>query len=306
MPQVSVILPTHDRLPLLPRAIQSVIAQTREDWELLIVDDGSKDGTHAWLQDLQKNWKHLQPLKIITTPNQGVSAARNRGAQSAHGEWLAFLDSDDEWLPQKTELQLALTLQAPLIHGNEIWWREDEGPPRQVRQQAKHAKSGGQVFRRCVDMCCIAPSATMIRADLFEELKGFRQDFAVCEDYELWLRVSAHHSVAFVDTPILNRYGGRADQLSSKFHSMDRWRVKALAPFLESSLAIADRIYVAQSMFRRCEILLKGQSKRGEECQEIRAWQDQARRFLTTHHIDHSAIEVRPRSVAGSILNGRV
>lgn len=258
---VRIIIPTHDRRTLLPRAIASVTRQDFPNWELVIVDDGSSDGTSEYLQDLQHTWSLTQNFKILKTRNSGVSAARNRGTQGFQGSWLAFLDSDDEWLPHKlsAQLKIAEDSKLPFIHGEEIWIRNG----RRVNPKPKYKKSGGWIFERCVDHCCISASTSLISRDFFNDLQGFREDFRVCEDYELWLRIAARTEVAFVSAPVTVKYGGHADQLSTRFHSMDDERVRALIPFLKSPLISEEqRSYVAENIYQRVEILINGLRKR--------------------------------------------
>ena len=155
--RISVIVPTYNRAPVLKRALESIAAQTYTDWELIVVDDGSTDHT----QNVLREWRETprpQPTMVLRQTNAGVSCARNRGAAHAQGRWLAFLDSDDEWLPQKLAQQVPLTPLYRWIHGEEIWIRHG----RRVNPMKKHAKSGGRIFFRCVDLCSVSPSAVFI------------------------------------------------------------------------------------------------------------------------------------------------
>jgi glycosyltransferase involved in cell wall biosynthesis len=126
MPKVSIILPTYNRADTLPRALRSVQQQTFQDWELIVVDDGSTDGTAALLADFDSR------LKVVWQSNQGVTRARNTALQHCHGEYLAFLDSDDEWLPFHLELCLAFLTAHPEAQVVSCALREDFGPHRQV------------------------------------------------------------------------------------------------------------------------------------------------------------------------------
>jgi len=278
MPQVSVIIPTFNRAHTLGRAIESVLNQTHLDWELLVVDDGSTDNTDEVVQKTAQN-NQTAPHKIhyFNLPtNRGVSHARNWGAQRAQGEWLAFLDSDDIWLPHKLEQQLKLAVptangarpERPLIHSDEIWIRNGK----RVTPKRHHKKSGERVFTRCVDICCISPSTTMIHTSTFHELGGFREEFKVCEDYDLWLRLCARYSVAYCEEPLVIKHGGHADQLSYQYKAMDEFRVKALLDILdEPSLSEFERDYAKQSIAKKIEILRRGFHKYGhiQKVQEL-------------------------------------
>ena len=223
MPCVSVIIPTHNRCELLKRAVGSVLCQTFSDWELIIVDDASTDETCEYLNGLD----HPQIKSVILEENKGVSHARNRGRELATGEWIALLDSDDEWLKDRLKKQLEFAQEnpdTPLIHGEEIWIRKGK----RVNQKKIHQKSGGRILPRAFHLCLISPSATLMTAKLYDEMGGFREDYPVCEDYEMWLKVCCRYDVGFISEPIIRKYGGHEDQLSSRFRAMDFWRIKAL------------------------------------------------------------------------------
>ncbi|NJL23769.1 MAG: glycosyltransferase [Calothrix sp. SM1_5_4] len=291
---VTIIIPTFNRAAVLARAVASVRRQTFKNWELLVVDDGSTDETAERLQ----SWSDADfRLRAFHLPqNRGVSHARNFAAARAQGAWLAFLDSDDEWLPHKLERQMALTLSHEFIHGEEIWIRDGK----RVNPMKKHAKSGGRIFSRSVDLCCISPSTTLISRRLFQEHGGFREDFPVCEDYELWLRLCARYDVGFVPDPVIIKHGGHADQLSRRFKAMDYFRVKALMPFVEApdGLSPEERLHAAATAMKKCEILLNGYRKHGDSQNyaEVADWLERARRIFTQCQSAHSAAERLPLS----------
>ena len=121
-PQVSVVAPAFERREVLPRALDSVVAQTYGDWELIVVDDGSTDGTAEMVK------QDYPDVHLVVQENHGVSAARNAGIAQARGEWIAFLDSDDAWLPEKLERQMKALEAHPghrLCHTEEIWIRKE-------------------------------------------------------------------------------------------------------------------------------------------------------------------------------------
>ena len=276
-PLISVIIPTFNRKQTLKRAIESVKNQSYQNWELMIVDDGSTDGTIEFLKD-------FSDCRILSLPSSGVSRARNAGAQEARGHWLAFLDSDDEWFPHKLEKQVSLISSGEkfsLIHGEETWIRNGI----RVNPKLKYKKSGGHIFKKCVEHCCISASTVLIEREYFLQKKGFREDFVVCEDYEFWLRASIEKPIGFVADALINKYGGHEDQLSRKYHSMDYFRVKALQPFLQDSRLKADeQKHVAEEILKKCEILLKGYEKHNELTQapEVTHWQQEAQSFFNT------------------------
>ena len=259
MEQVSVILPTYNRLSLLKRAVESVSRQSYPHWELIVVNDGSTDQTRQWLES--QALFQTDQAQAIHISNQGVSRARNVGIEAACGNWIALLDSDDEWLPEKLQRQVEYSLQhphRPVIHGEEIWIRNGV----RVNPCKHHRKYGGRIFEQCVPLCSLSPSTVMIRKDLFITEGMFKEDFPVCEDYDLWLRLCSRFEVGLIKTPIVIKYGGHRDQLSRRYKIMDYWRVKALAPFLTSPrISEKERDTVRETMKTKCKILLHGYKK---------------------------------------------
>lgn len=288
MPLVSVIIPTFNRAPVLARAIDSVARQKFTDWELLIIDDGSTDQT----SDLVKTFSATIPIRYFYMSNGGVSKARNLGAQNARGEWLAFLDSDDEWLPNRLSDQVPLTSQFRWIHAQEIWIRDGA----RVTQQTKHKKSGGRIFERCVELCCVSPSTSLIERKLFEQTGGFRPDFPVCEDYDLWVHLSSRYEAGFVETPLVIKYGGHADQLSRMYPAMDFYRAKSLMSILKSPyISHSERQLVARTVLAKVDILIKGYEKHGNLAKRdlVYDWGETARH---ANQMTHSEIERLPLS----------
>ncbi|RPJ76371.1 MAG: glycosyltransferase family 2 protein [Alphaproteobacteria bacterium] len=260
-PLISVIIPTYNRSRVLLRAIDSVLAQSFKNFELIVVDDGSTDETSELLAPLIK----LNQIKYLKQENAGVSAARNIGARNASGEYITFLDSDDEWLPSKLQEQVRFFESNPsfrIVYGDEVWIRNG----RRVNQKAIHKKSGGWIFSECVQQCLIAPSSVMIEKKLFFEMGGFDEKFVVCEDYDLWLKISATFEIGFIANPIIIKHGGHVDQLSTKFFAMDLWRMKAMFGILKTrKLQLEYKSAVIDSMKRRGAILMQGYQKHGNE-----------------------------------------
>ena len=260
MPEVSVIIPTYNRSGMLAEAINSVLGQSFRDLELIVVDDGSTDDTPALLSQ----WAGR--IETLRTGRHGVSAARNTGAARARGRWLAFLDSDDFWLPEKLNLQLAAHRCAPemlLSHTDEIWVRRGV----RVNPMKKHAKRGGWIFEHCLPMCRISPSSVLIDRALFHRLGGFDRRFRVCEDYELWLRLTAAYPVLYLDRPLLVKRGGHSDQLSTAHWGFDRFRVRALLKILETDLPEGYRQAALRELSRKVRILRQGYERRGKKVQ---------------------------------------
>jgi glycosyltransferase involved in cell wall biosynthesis len=255
---ISVIIPTYNRANLLIRAIQSVLEQTMPAQEIIVIDDGSNDDTAAVMAQM------FPQCCYIHQPNKGVSAARNKGIATAQGEWLAFLDSDDEWLPGKLAAQRDLLQQNPnykICHTNEIWIRNGK----RVNQMKKHTKSGGYIFLNCLPLCVISPSSVIIHRSLFKEIGVFDEQLPACEDYDIWLRICATNPVAFVEQPLIKKYGGHNDQLSQHYWGMDRFRITALQNIIQSGrLSDTDRTAAIKTLARKAEILAQGATKRGK------------------------------------------
>ncbi len=254
---IAVIIPVHNRTVLLRRALDSVMAQSIKPAEICVVDDGSDKSVVDVLG------RDYPLVKFLRQKNLGVSAARNAGVAATSSPWLAFLDSDDEWLPDKLARQVEQLNVNPdfnLVHCDEIWIRNG----RRVNPMKKHSKSGGDIFTRCLSRCVISPSAVLMRRKLFTELDGFDEALPACEDYDLWLRICCSHPVLFVDEPLLKKYGGHSDQLSRQYWGMDRFRVQALVKLLESGQINSRQAQLARAMLiEKSHILAMGARKRG-------------------------------------------
>lgn len=256
---ISVIIPTYNRAQFIRRAIDSVLNQTYKNFELIIVDDGSTDETEDFLDPLKK----AGLIRYLKRPNLGVSCARNFGVENATGTFISFLDSDDEWLPHKLQDQLNFLERHSslrIVYGEELWIRNGK----RVNQKKIHQKSGGWIFDQCVQQCLIAPSSVMMEKSLFLEMGGFDEQFMVCEDYDLWLKISSLFEIGFVSHPLIIKHGGHEDQLSTKFVAMDLWRLKSMQRILQIRNLNHDlKSIVVESMKRRGGILLLGFQKHG-------------------------------------------
>lgn len=256
---VSVVVPTKNRRHTLPRALDSVAAQTRPVDELLVVDDASSDGTAEMVR------REFPGVRLLSSRGGGPSAARNLGAAKARGDWIGFLDSDDAWSPTKLERQLAALAKSPeylVCHTDEIWIRNG----RRVNPMKKHAKRGGRIFRHCLPRCSISPSSVLLRKSLFEELGGFDPDLPVCEDYDLWLRICSLHPVLYVNEKLTIKYGGHDDQLSRQYWGMDRYRIRAIEKILATdALSRGDRLEALETALEKTQIYLIGARKRGKD-----------------------------------------
>ena len=258
-PEVSVVIPTQNRRGLISRAIDSVLRQSWAANEILVVDDGSTDDTAGFVAVAYPD------VQVLRQESRGVSAARNAGIRAAQGALIAFLDSDDEWLPRKLERQLQAMRESPgalLCHTDEIWIRNG----RRVNPMKKHQKFGGRIFEKALPLCVISPSSVLVDRRLFDEVGLFDESLPACEDYDLWLRVCARFPVLFVDEPLMVKHGGHEDQLSRRHWGMDRFRIQALRKILAEPDLPDDYRRAAEAMLaRKVEIFTRGARKRDLE-----------------------------------------
>lgn len=243
---------------MLKRAIDSVLKQSFAAYELIVVDDGSTDGTDQWLSTLGSS-----DLSIIQN-NSGVSHARNRAIERAKGHWIAFLDSDDYWYENKLERQMDALAQHPGVrfcHCDEHWIRNGK----RVNPKRKHAKYGGHIFEQCLPLCAISPSATIMQKKIFDDVGLFDEALPACEDYDLWLRITCNEPVLFVDEALLVKTGGHQDQLSQRYPAMDRFRITALANLLRGANLDSRQYAMAQqTLVNKIHIYCQGALKRGK------------------------------------------
>ena len=255
-PQVSVIIPTYNRAWVIEEAIDSVLAQDYTEFELIVVDDGSTDHTSDVLD------AYGNDIKVLSQKNKGVSVARNRGIAEASGNFIAFLDSDDLWHPQKLSSQIDFFNQTPdalICQTEEVWIRNGL----RVNPKKRHKKPSGMIFKPSLKLCLVSPSAVMIRRHLFDRVGGFDETLPACEDYDLWLRISCRFPIYLIDTPLIIKRGGHEDQLS-KGAGLDKFRIKAIEKIIKSGLLSEDQHRAAvKTIKKKCDIYAAGCRKRG-------------------------------------------
>jgi len=261
--RVTVVIPTHNRAWCLAEAIDAVLAQTYRDYELIIVDDGSTDETASILTG------YGDKIRRLHQANRGVSAARNHGVRKAHGELIAFLDSDDLWQPEKLARQVAFFDRHPeamICQTEEIWIRRGV----RVNPKHRHRKPSGWIFEPSLALCLVSPSAVMMRRDLLEQMGGFDETLPACEDYDLWLRVSLRHPIHLIKDPLVIKRGGHADQLSGAA-GLDRFRIQSLDKILaRENLTPSQRQAAAATLREKCRIYAAGCRKRGKTAEAAR------------------------------------
>lgn len=266
-PLVSVIIPTRNRSEFVHKAVDSVLKQTDVDFELIIVDDASDDPPKPLYQRVESIGHRV----LRQAHRQGPGPARNRGVAESKGHWLAFLDSDDHWLPGKLGAQLQSLDESGLQIGQveEIWYRDGE----RVTPAKPHRMSAGDLFKRSLRSVCVSSSSVMLTRALWDQVGGFDEELFVCEDYELWLRVSAVAEFDLCPEQLVVKFGGHPDQLSRALPAMDRFRILGLLKNLDSE-KFRDTEAAEFELARKLRILSKGSGKRGmtrvvELCSEI-------------------------------------
>jgi glycosyltransferase involved in cell wall biosynthesis len=259
MTVISVIIPTFNRAKKVVRAISSVLSQTFTDVEIIVVDDGSTDETEYAVGQFGKRITYIAHLS-----NLGVSAARNKGIRVSNAPLIAFLDSDDHWLPEKLAVQVDFFNTNPralACQTDEIWIRKG----RRVNPKKKHIKPSGDIFVPSLKRCLVSPSAVMLKRSLFEEIGVFDEDLPACEDYDLWLRISCRYRVYLIRKRLVIKEGGSRDQLSARHKGMDRFRIKALVKLIKSGKLNKGQLDATlKELSVKCRIYGNGCLKRGK------------------------------------------
>ena len=258
---ISIIIPTFNRAKFLRKAIESVLSQTYQEFELIVVDDGSTDNTYEIVSEFKNN------ITYIKQKNRGAAAARNAGIKRAGNKFLAFLDSDDWWDREKLAIQIDEMRKNPLYlvsHTQEIWYKNGI----LFKQKRKHKKYHGYIFDKCLPLCAVSMSTVMIKKELFERVGEFDENFPCCEDYDFWLRVSVRHPFLLIDKPLTLKDGGRPDQLSFIYRTgMDKFRIQAIVKVLEVGNILSDRQrrLAMEELKRKCQIYGNGCVKHGRK-----------------------------------------
>ena len=259
MTEVTVIIPTYNRAQRVCRAVSSVLDQTFTDFEIIVIDDASTDDTGERLEEFGNR------IKVIRHPeNKGVSAARNSGLKKAKGEYISLLDSDDYWMADKLRVQVDFFKENPdavISQAREMWIRNGK----HVNPAKKHLKPSGDIFIPSLKLCLVSPSAVMFKKSLLDEIGMFDEEFPVCEDYDLWLRIAYKYPVYLIEQDLLIKEGGAPDQLSASMPGMDRFRIKAMIKIF--NMGVLDELKeqaLLKELEKKCRVYGKGCIKRGK------------------------------------------
>jgi glycosyltransferase involved in cell wall biosynthesis len=257
---ISFIIPTYNRALSLKKAIESVFSQIFQDFELVVIDDGSGDNTSSIVSSYNSH-----KIKYVMQENKGPASARNLGIKTAQQEYITFLDSDDWWDKEKLAIQLEGMQKNPqylISHTQEIWYKNGNV----LDQKKKHKKYHGYIFDKCIGICAVSMSTVMARRKLFDEIGLFDETLPCCEDYDFWLRASIKYEFLLIDKPLTFKDGGRPDQVSSIYATgMDKFRIHSLLKLLKSETLNADQQKLALSeLHKKCRIYGNGCLKHGK------------------------------------------
>jgi glycosyltransferase involved in cell wall biosynthesis len=254
---ISVVIPTFNRAHTLLKTLDSVFDQSHPPREVIVVDDGSSDSTLSLLE----SYKHF--IRIVRLEsNRGVSYARNRGIKQSKAPWIAFLDSDDTWHRDKLLQQVEFHHNNPdlYISQTEETWRY---LGKHKNKKHYHTKPHGDVFLPSLKRCLITPSSVMIHRSVFDSVGLFDESLLVCEDYDLWLRISRFYSVGLLNNALITKHGGHDDQLSRRYIAMDRMRIVALEKHLDYT---RHQIAIFQVLLQKCKVIFMGAKRHNNGC----------------------------------------
>lgn len=277
-----VVISSYNRKVYLKRAISSVLSQSCQPSQILLVDDGSTDGSPAYLQETFPQIELLS-YKI----NRGPAYARNFAVNHTDKKWIAFLDSDDAWTPSKLQFQLEKMSASPSLFSatKETWIRNDRivHPPQ--THQIHPDASVQQIFIRSLQRCIIATSTVLMNRDFFQKLGGFNENLPICEDFELWLRCLTAESFCYLPQELTIKYGGRPDQVSSQFKRLQPYQMKALFAIWQTKNQIPASygILVQNALVAIALRELENANRHGEI-----SYAQQCKEILTTMELDHS------------------
>ena len=236
MPRVSVVIPTYNRRDYVQAAIDSVLAQTVTDYEVIVVDDGSTDRTGDALSA-----RYGERIRYVWQKNQGESRARNKGIDLARGEYVAFLDSDDLWLPQKLARQVTVLEAKPdmvLVFASfgEI---DERGAPLANPLPEERIRVDLELPSLCLHNMVGSPSNVMVRTEALKQVGGFDAAIQYGEDRELWLRLRLQGPFAYIDEPLASIRHHAGSQ------NMGRPNLEQAERLLSDRLRILEKVFAS-------------------------------------------------------------
>lgn len=212
---VSVIMPVYNRATLVPQAIDSILSQTYGNVEVMAINDGSTDNSLEVLREYEERWP--DKIRVIDQNNQGQVIARNNGIKASRGEYIAFLDSDDRWLPEKLKLQLPrFTPEVGLVYCG-VEFIDEAGQVTGVEPCDPELE--GNIYPQLLVQNRMTGGTVVIRKDVLDEVGLFDSDFKAAENWDLWIRICRKYNAALVNKPLVQyrRHGGN---MSGDFNLM--------------------------------------------------------------------------------------
>ncbi|KJH72494.1 glycosyltransferase [Aliterella atlantica] len=195
-PLISVVIPVYNGAKTIKETIESVLQQTYENFEIIVINDGSQDETLAIVKSVQD-----QRIKVFSYPNAGLSASRNRGFARACGEFIAFLDADDLWTKDKLAAQLAALQQNPQAAVAYSWTDHIDENSKFLRPASYNSCNGNVYERLLIGNFLVCGSNTLIRAQALTKVGGFDESLNSAEDWDMWLRLAPGHEFVVVPRP---------------------------------------------------------------------------------------------------------
>jgi glycosyltransferase involved in cell wall biosynthesis len=258
MPKVSVVIPAHNSSKFLAETIRSVLYQSFRDFEIIIIDDGSTDDTAKVASGF--------PVRYFWQENRGVSAARNKGIELSQGEYIAFLDSDDMWLPQKLELQLAAIENAPLagVVYSDLYYYDNTTctTTGTFLQKRRRPPPRGKVLGEFIEYFFGHPSTLLVRKNVFAQVGMFDETLHNCEDDDMLFRMASYCEFEVVPVPLvmyrMHDSGQKSREQETVTHYYILYLNKALqSPMLNDEMRMKLCKSLAERHFRYGELLIR-------------------------------------------------
>jgi len=247
MPKVSVIVPVYNREKYIEATLESVLAQTFQDFEIIVVDDGSVDNTRSIVGNLQK--KNPDRFHYVFQENKGVASARNKGISIAKGKYISFLDSDDIWYPNKMQLQIKVFESSPevgLVYSSYSLFGDDNIIVPNALAREFDVLPEGYVLSELLLRCFISSSTVMIKKEILLEMDGFNEMLAIGEDYNLWLRVAKKYPVKGL-FDVLSKYRQHdGNIMKSDSKNIIPGEIIAVQTFVNNNPDVLDNINIVQ------------------------------------------------------------
>lgn len=274
---VSVIIPAFNSEQYIAECIDSVLVQTFQDFEIIIIDDGSTDDTVSIISEYKND-----RIKLFHQDNSGSAAARNYGVKQSSGIWIAFIDADDIWLPDK--------LQKQLEHcSNQAWSHTDlffHGSfyPKYTKATDFTSKHSGFILNNLLVENSIGTSSVVLKKEIFHELGGFNTDLRALQDWDLWLRIAEKYQACYIDQPLVY-YRVHTSSVSRN--------VRKTLPY---HINLIDRVFSQQSIHRQQQKLkYKALSRSCRICSQIA---EQEEDFLFSCYCAARSLLYRPQDMS--------